>query len=70
MHHTLATHPRENIMAVRKPLATPIRAEAESGLVLVDHDAGLAATFTPDAAERSARAIRAAVSRARKEPKP
>jgi hypothetical protein len=59
-------------MAGRKPLATPIRAEADDGVVLVDHDAGLAATLTPDAARLSAKAIKAAAKAARKksEPKP
>jgi hypothetical protein len=59
-------------MTGRKPLATPIRADAHQGLVLVDHDDGLVATFTPDAAEQSAKAIKAAAGKARKKsaPKP
>ena len=57
-------------MTGRTPLATPIRAEAESGLVLLDHDAGLVATLTVEAAEQSAAAIRAAVDAVKQAPEP
>jgi hypothetical protein len=53
-------------MTGRKPLATPIRADTDQGMILLDHDAGLAATLTLEAAERSAKAIKVAIKAARK----
>ena len=52
-------------MPITQPLATPGKASAEAGIVLLDGPDGVAVAMDPDAAEETGRRLIAAAAEAR-----
>ncbi|MEG3180144.1 hypothetical protein [Sphingomonas sp. LT1P40] len=52
----------------REPFSEPGTASADSGMVILDGPGGVAIAMTPDAAEVTARNLKAAADEARRQP--